>query len=51
MPELKFILIIEKETIFYRLIDEYDPNLLNNCLLITSKGYPDLNTKRFIQQI
>jgi DNA topoisomerase VI subunit A len=41
MPELKFILICEKETIFYRLIDEQSPYLLSNSLIITAKGYPD----------
>ena len=50
--EIKFILIVEKETIFFNLLENnYFKNIFPNCLIITGKGYPDFITKVFIKKI
>jgi len=36
----KFILVVEKETVYFRLLEEADPRILSNCAIITGKGYP-----------
>ena len=49
---LSFILIVEKETLFFNLI-ENNEFLMNfpNAIIITGKGYPDYITKYFINKI
>ncbi len=50
--EIKFILIVEKETLFFNLLENnYFKNIFPNCLIITGKGYPDFITKVFIKKI
>lgn len=47
-----FILIVEKETLFFNLIENTDFfNAFPNVILITGKGYPDYMTKVFIKKL
>jgi len=47
-----FILIVEKETLFFNLIENnFFTQIFKNILLITGKGYPDYLTKIFIKKI
>ena len=47
-----FILIVEKETLFFNLIENTDfLNAFPNVILITGKGYPDYMTKVFIKKL
>ena len=47
-----FVLILEKDTVFKRLLDD---GILDKCrskvVLITAKGYPDINTRLFLKRI
>lgn len=52
IPEtVKFLLIIEKETIFFKLLDINFINIYGPCILVTAKGFPDINTKQLIYEI
>lgn len=44
----KFVLIVEKDSIFQRLLQENCPSILN-CILITGKGYPDVPTRMLVK--
>ncbi|CAG9825062.1 unnamed protein product [Phaedon cochleariae] len=47
-----FILVIEKESIFHKLIEEDLPNRLTRpFVMITGKGFPDLNTQLFLKKL
>lgn len=47
----QFILVVEKETVFFKLINEQDGELLKQALIITGKGYPDYATKKFVKML
>ncbi|XP_069057720.1 meiotic recombination protein SPO11 [Pleurodeles waltl] len=47
----KFILIIEKDATFQRLLDDDFCSKLSPCLIITGKGVPDLNTRLLIRKL
>ncbi|GAW83552.1 meiotic recombination protein SPO11 [Plasmodium gonderi] len=50
-PDVKYVLIIEKETIFFKLLQS---NFISNygpCILITARGFPDLNTRQLLYEI
>lgn len=52
IPEdVKFVLIIEKETIFFQLLDIKFIEIYGPCILMTAKGFPDINTKRLLYEI
>ncbi|XP_050452631.1 meiotic recombination protein W68 [Cataglyphis hispanica] len=42
-----FVLVIEKDTIFQKLLEEDCPRILK-CILVTGKGYPDMNTRMLV---
>lgn len=42
-----FVLVIEKDSIFQRLLRENCAGL-NKCILITGKGYPDIPTRMLV---
>lgn len=44
----KFVLIVEKDSIFQKLLEENITDLLS-CILITGKGYPDIGTRMLIK--
>ncbi|XP_024943655.1 meiotic recombination protein W68 isoform X2 [Cephus cinctus] len=43
-----FVLIIEKDSVFQKLIEQDCPRSLN-CILITGKGYPDVSTRMLVR--
>ncbi|CAH8473220.1 unnamed protein product [Schistosoma turkestanicum] len=47
----QFILVIEKDTIFQKLLNENFYEKFKPCLLVTAKGYPDLITRQFLARI
>jgi len=42
-----FVLVIEKDAIFQKLLEE-DCFRILRCILVTGKGYPDLNTRMLV---
>ncbi|TNN16750.1 Meiotic recombination protein [Schistosoma japonicum] len=47
----QFILVIEKDTIFQKLLNEKFYEKFKPCLLITAKGYPDLTARQFLARL
>lgn len=47
--EADFILIVEKETVFFKLVNEQNTELLKSSVIVTGKGYPDYATKKFLK--
>uniref|UniRef100_A0A8D9E2J4 Meiotic recombination protein SPO11 n=2 Tax=Cacopsylla melanoneura TaxID=428564 RepID=A0A8D9E2J4_9HEMI len=45
----KYILIVEKDAAFQKLLDEDILKRLPDCILLTSKGFPDVNTRLFLR--
>ncbi|KAL6284246.1 hypothetical protein ACE6H2_015175 [Prunus campanulata] len=43
----KYILVVEKESVFQRLANDQFCNT-NHCIVITGRGYPDISTRRFL---
>nr|XP_015836079.1 PREDICTED: uncharacterized protein LOC100142154 isoform X2 [Tribolium castaneum] len=47
-----FILVVEKESIFHKLLEEDLPNkLARPFIMITGKGVPDINTRLFLKKL
>ncbi|XP_065862630.1 meiotic recombination protein SPO11-1 isoform X2 [Euphorbia lathyris] len=44
----KYILVVEKESVFQRLANDRFCNS-NHCIVITGRGYPDIPTRRFLR--
>ncbi|CAH3179088.1 unnamed protein product [Porites lobata] len=47
--DAKFVLIVEKEASFQRLLDGNVLQKLYPCIVITAKGFPDVNTRMMIR--
>ncbi|XP_009901518.1 meiotic recombination protein SPO11 [Dryobates pubescens] len=47
----KFMLIVEKDATFQRLLDDDFCNRMSPCIMITGKGIPDLNTRLFVRKL
>nr|CAD7445513.1 unnamed protein product [Timema bartmani] len=47
----KFVLIVEKDATFQKLIAEDFLKLLGPCILITGKGFPDMNTRLLVRRL
>ncbi|KAJ6628976.1 Meiotic recombination protein SPO11 [Pseudolycoriella hygida] len=47
----KFVLLVEKHTIYEKLLTENFLTRLKPCILITGKGYPDTNTRYILKKI
>jgi DNA topoisomerase VI subunit A len=47
----KFILVVEKETLYFRILDDHNRSFLENCAVITGKGYPCHATQSFLKLI
>nr|SVE93755.1 EOG090X09ZG [Scapholeberis mucronata] len=45
------ILVVEKDSTFQKLIDDRVERSIGDCILITAKGYPDVNTRRFLRRL
>ncbi|XP_046620501.1 meiotic recombination protein W68 [Neodiprion virginianus] len=43
----RYVLVVEKDAVFQRLIGEECTQYLN-CILVTGKGYPDINTRMLV---
>jgi len=50
VKKAEFVLIIEKDTIFQKLLEENCPRALN-CILVTGKGYPDVATRMLVKML
>ncbi|XP_074867587.1 meiotic recombination protein SPO11 isoform X1 [Carettochelys insculpta] len=51
ITDAKFILIVEKDATFQRLLDDDFCNKLCPCIMITGKGVPDLNTRLLVRKL
>uniref|UniRef100_A0A8C3JIU0 DNA topoisomerase (ATP-hydrolyzing) n=1 Tax=Calidris pygmaea TaxID=425635 RepID=A0A8C3JIU0_9CHAR len=47
----KFMLIVEKDATFQRLLDDDFCNKLSPCIMITGRGVPDLNTRLLVRKL
>nr|SVE93141.1 EOG090X09ZG [Moina brachiata] len=45
------ILVIEKDSTFQKLIDDKVEHFIGDCIMITGKGYPDINTRRLLRRL
>jgi len=45
-----FVLVIEKDAAFQKLLEENCPRALN-CILVTGKGYPDVATRMLVKML
>ncbi|CAA9990963.1 meiotic recombination protein SPO11, putative [Plasmodium knowlesi strain H] len=50
-PDVKYVLIVEKETIFFRLLQSDFISNYGPCILITARGFPDINTRQLLYEI
>jgi meiotic recombination protein SPO11 len=48
--EVKNILVVEKETVFHRLVTDAGYNPAHN-IIVTGKGYPDVSTRLFVRAL
>ncbi|KAK2574378.1 Meiotic recombination protein SPO11 [Acropora cervicornis] len=46
-----FLLIIEKEASFQRLLDDNILQKLHPCIVVTGKGFPDVNTRMMVHRL
>ncbi|ANQ10791.1 Type IIB DNA topoisomerase [Plasmodium coatneyi] len=49
--DVKYVLIVEKETIFFRLLQSDFISNYGPCILITARGFPDINTRQLLYEI
>ncbi|NXE72386.1 SPO11 protein, partial [Cochlearius cochlearius] len=47
----KFMLIVEKDATFQRLLDDDFCSKLSPCIMITGRGIPDLNTRLLVRKL
>ncbi|KAG4073105.1 hypothetical protein HA402_009524 [Bradysia odoriphaga] len=47
----RFVLLVEKHTVYEKLLLENVLNRLGPCILVTGKGYPDINTRVILKKI
>ncbi|XP_048203469.1 meiotic recombination protein SPO11 isoform X3 [Perognathus longimembris pacificus] len=47
----KFLLIVEKDATFQRLLDDNFCSKLSPCIMVTGKGIPDLNTRLLVKKL
>lgn len=46
-----YVLLVEKDATYQRLIDENIHNLLGPCIILTGKGFPDINTRLMVRKL
>uniref|UniRef100_A0A1I7UCT1 DNA topoisomerase (ATP-hydrolyzing) n=1 Tax=Caenorhabditis tropicalis TaxID=1561998 RepID=A0A1I7UCT1_9PELO len=51
VTEADFILVVEKDTVFQKLIDENFQQTFPRGILVTSKGYPDISTRNVLKML
>ncbi|XP_033116516.1 meiotic recombination protein SPO11-like [Anneissia japonica] len=49
--DAKFILIIEKDATFQKLLDDGLLDRIQHCIIITGKGFPDINTRMMVKRL
>ncbi|KAG8201900.1 hypothetical protein JTE90_027378 [Oedothorax gibbosus] len=49
--DARFILIVEKSAVFQMLLDCNITRLLHPCIMITGKGFPDVNTREMLRKL
>ncbi|CAL8367594.1 unnamed protein product [Lota lota] len=47
----KFVIIVEKDATFQRLIDDNFCSKLSPCVMITGKGFPDVNSRLMVRKL
>lgn len=47
----RVVLIVEKETVFHRLLDEGLLDRHKPCIIVTARGFPDLPTRYFLRRL
>ncbi|XP_026469329.1 meiotic recombination protein SPO11-like [Ctenocephalides felis] len=47
----KFVLVIEKDATFQKLLNDEAPRKLGPCILITGKGFPDVSTRVMVKRL
>ncbi|XP_041497834.1 meiotic recombination protein SPO11 isoform X4 [Microtus oregoni] len=47
----KFLLIVEKDATFQRLLDDNFCSRMSPCIMVTGKGIPDLNTRLLVKKL
>ncbi|XP_048203467.1 meiotic recombination protein SPO11 isoform X1 [Perognathus longimembris pacificus] len=51
ITDAKFLLIVEKDATFQRLLDDNFCSKLSPCIMVTGKGIPDLNTRLLVKKL
>ncbi|XP_019604125.1 meiotic recombination protein SPO11 isoform X2 [Rhinolophus sinicus] len=51
ITDAKFLLIVEKDATFQRLLDDNFCSKVSPCIMVTGKGVPDLNTRLLIKKL
>ncbi|VCX30566.1 unnamed protein product [Gulo gulo] len=51
ITDAKFLLIVEKDATFQRLLDDSFCNRMSPCIMVTGKGVPDLNTRLLVKKL
>ncbi|XP_054429323.1 meiotic recombination protein SPO11 isoform X2 [Pteronotus mesoamericanus] len=51
ITDAKFLLIVEKDATFQRLLDDNFCNKMSPCIMVTGKGVPDLNTRLLVRKL
>ncbi|XP_065775777.1 meiotic recombination protein SPO11 isoform X2 [Muntiacus reevesi] len=51
ITDAKFLLIVEKDATFQRLLDDNFCNKMSPCIMVTGKGVPDLNTRLLVKKL
>ncbi|TKC39733.1 hypothetical protein EI555_021343, partial [Monodon monoceros] len=51
ITDAKFLLIVEKDATFQRLLDDSFCTKMSPCIMVTGKGVPDLNTRLLVKKL
>ncbi|XP_031229638.1 meiotic recombination protein SPO11 isoform X4 [Mastomys coucha] len=51
ITDAKFLLIVEKDATFQRLLDDNFCSRMSPCIMVTGKGIPDLNTRLLVKKL
>ncbi|KAG8513360.1 Meiotic recombination protein SPO11, partial [Galemys pyrenaicus] len=51
ITDAKFLLIVEKDATFQRLLDDNFCSRTSPCIVVTGKGVPDLNTRLLVKKL
>ncbi|XP_004620320.2 meiotic recombination protein SPO11 isoform X1 [Sorex araneus] len=51
ITDAKFLLIVEKDATFQRLLDDSFCHKMSPCIMVTGKGVPDLNTRLLVRKL